>query len=86
VVKINNTGGDVNMSDNVKVSKLGKVRRNVERFYKDIKSELKKVIWPNRRQLVNNTGTVLLACIMIGIVIWIADLLFGQISSFIFTR
>ena len=74
------------MSDNVKVSKLGKVRRNVERFYKDIKSELKKVIWPNRRQLVNNTGTVLLACIMIGIVIWIADLLFGQISSFIFTR
>ena len=86
MVKINNTGGDVNMSDNVKVSKLGKVRRNVERFYKDIKSELKKVIWPNRRQLVNNTGTVLLACIMIGIVIWIADLLFGQISSFIFTR
>jgi len=74
------------MSDNVKVSKFKKVRGNIERFYKDIKSELKKVIWPNKNQLVNNTGTVLFACLLIGIIIWIADLLFGQVSSFIFTR
>jgi len=48
--------------------------------------EIKKVIWPTRQQLVNNTLTVLIACLMIGIIIWAADtglnalfgLVFGQ--------
>ncbi len=50
-----------------------KKRKSIKKFFKEIKSELKKVIWPNREQLINNTVSVLLACFIIGAIIWIAD-------------
>ena len=28
-------------------------------FFKDVKAELKKVIWPTKKQLVNNTVAVI---------------------------
>ncbi|HHW47503.1 MAG TPA: preprotein translocase subunit SecE [Clostridiaceae bacterium] len=61
------------MSENTKVSKLANTRKRFVRFAKDIKNELKKVIWPTRKQLVNNTITVLFVCLVIGIIIWVLD-------------
>jgi len=61
------------MSDNAKVSKLANTRKRLVRFAKDIKNELKKVIWPTRKQLANNTITVLIVCLVIGIIIWVLD-------------
>ena len=61
------------MAENAGTSKLAKARKNLVRFFKDIRTELKKVIWPTRQQLVNNTVTVLLTCLVVGMVIWIAD-------------
>lgn len=61
------------MAENAGTSKLAKARKNLVRFFKDIRTELKKVIWPSRKQLINNTVTVLLTCLAVGIVIWIAD-------------
>jgi preprotein translocase subunit SecE len=46
--------------------------------------EIKKVIWPTRKQLINNTIIVFIACIAIGIVIWGADTLLGYIFSAVF--
>lgn len=51
-------------------SKIGK-------FFKDLKAEIKKVIWPTKKQLINNTGIVLLAILIIGAGIWILDALFS---------
>lgn len=62
------------MAENVKVSKFAKARKSVVRFFKEIKNELKKVIWPTKEQMVNNTLTVLFTCLVVGITIWIADL------------
>lgn len=56
-----------------KTSKLAIFRKNIVRFFKDIRSELKKVIWPTRQQLINNTITVLAVCLLIGLIIWVAD-------------
>lgn len=61
------------MAENVKVSKFAKARKKTIRFFKDIRSELKKVIWPTKEQMVNNTLTVLFACLVIGVVIWVVD-------------
>lgn len=61
-----------------KESKFSNLQKSLTRFFKDVKSELKKVIWPNRTQLTNNTLTVLLACLVIGGIIWAAD--FGLIN------
>ena len=38
-----------------------------------MKSELKKVVWPNRKTVLANTGTVLLCSLCIGACIWIFD-------------
>lgn len=66
--------------------KKEKLGQRAGRFIKEVRMEIKKVIWPTRQQLVNNTLTVLIACLMIGIIIWAADtglntlfgLVFGQ--------
>ncbi|MDO8686235.1 MAG: preprotein translocase subunit SecE [Clostridiales bacterium] len=62
------------MTEHASPKKLANIRKNVVKFFKDIRMELKKVIWPNRKQLVNNTGTVLMACLVVGAIIWIIDL------------
>ena len=36
------------------------------RWFREMKSELKKVVWPNRKQLVNNTGIVLVMLAVVG--------------------
>ena len=51
-------------------SKIGK-------FFRDLKAEIKKVVWPTKKQLVNNTLIVILAILVIGAGIWILDALFS---------
>lgn len=42
-------------------------------WFREMKSELKKVVWPNKNTVVKNTGTVLLCSLLIGACIWIFD-------------
>ena len=43
---------------NDKEAKSKKDTKNKKSFFKDFKAELKKVIWPTPKQLVNNTVAV----------------------------
>ena len=47
-------------------------------WFREMKSELKKVVWPNKKTVLKNTGTVLLCSLIIGAVIWIFD--FASVS------
>ena len=42
-------------------------------WFREMKSELKKVVWPTRKTVMANTGTVLLCSLVIGACIWIFD-------------
>ncbi|MBQ2738902.1 MAG: preprotein translocase subunit SecE [Oscillibacter sp.] len=42
-------------------------------WLREMKSELKKVVWPNKKTVAKNTGTVLLCTLGIGAFIWIFD-------------
>ena len=42
-------------------------------WFREMKSELKKVVWPNRKTVIENTGTVLMCSLLIGACIWIFD-------------
>lgn len=42
-------------------------------WFREMKSELKKVVWPNKQTVIKNTGTVLLCSLVIGACIWIFD-------------
>ena len=50
------------MTENARTSKLAEFNKKFVRFFKDIRTELKKVIWPTRKQLINSTISVLLIC------------------------
>jgi preprotein translocase subunit SecE len=67
-----------------KESKFSNLQKGLTRFFKDVKSELKKVIWPNRTQLTNNTLTVLLACLVVGVIIWVADAALLELAKVVF--
>ncbi len=45
-------------------------------FLKDFKAELKKVIWPTPKQLLNNTTAVISIVIITGIIVFALDVLF----------
>lgn len=49
----------------------------IAKFFKDIVAELKKVVWPTRKQLVNNTAIVIVCILIVGVVIWVLDYLFA---------
>ena len=42
-------------------------------WFREMKSELKKVVWPNKQTVLKNTGTVLLCAVVIGSFIWAFD-------------
>ena len=55
---------------------IGLVQRigtKIARTFLDIRSELKKVIWPDRRKLIQSTSTVIAIVLVFGIVIWVVD-------------
>ncbi|HZK26149.1 MAG TPA: preprotein translocase subunit SecE [Thermoclostridium sp.] len=54
------------------------------KFVKEIRSELKKVIWPTKSQLLSYTLTVVFVCLLVGGIVWIFDALFGFLYTLIF--
>jgi len=72
------------MAEEVKTSKLAATGNRVSKYFKDVVSELKKVVWPTRSQVVKNTITVLVACLIVGIIIWLADAGFAYLRHLVF--
>ena len=50
----------------------------VGKWFRDMKSELKKVQWPTRKQTINNTLIVIACVIVVGIVIALFDFVAGE--------
>lgn len=45
----------------------------IKRFFKDLRGETKKIVWPNRQMVLKSTGVVLASILVIGIGIWVID-------------
>ena len=45
----------------------------IKRGFREMRSELKKVVWPTKSQIVNNVIIVLVCCLIVGACIWIFD-------------
>ena len=52
--------------------KLGFFKR-IGKWFREMRSELKKVVWPTASSTAKNTGTVLLCSLAVGACIWIFD-------------
>ena len=49
------------------------IGKSIARFFKDLRGETKKIVWPTRQMVIKSTGVVLAAILVIGAGIWIID-------------
>ena len=49
------------------------------RWLREMRSELKKVQWPTWKQVLKNTGVVIVCVLVIGVFIWVFDALAHKI-------
>jgi preprotein translocase subunit SecE len=54
------------------------------RFVGESAAELKKVEWPGQQQLIQGTAVVLIACVIVGAYLWVADLAFKRLVQHVF--
>ena len=51
----------------------------IKRYFKDMRGEMKKVVWPTKKQVINNTLIVLAVVLISAIVICGLDALFSLV-------
>ena len=61
-------------------NKENKVKKH---FFKDFKAELKKVIWPTPKQLVNNTVAVVIIVAIVGAIVFALDSALKKLQEYI---
>ncbi len=68
------------VKSNNKVAKSDK-NKNSNKWFKEFKAELKKIVWPTKGQLLENTTVVLSMVILVALVIFLLDLGFKELNS-----
>ncbi len=62
--------------------KEAKTKKEKKHFFKDFKAELKKVIWPTPKQLVNNTIAVITIVLITAVIVFVLDLAFEKMNTY----
>ncbi|WP_425449461.1 preprotein translocase subunit SecE [Dethiothermospora halolimnae] len=47
--------------------------KRLSNFFRGVKAELKKVSWPNKKELINNTGIVIAMCVLVAAIVGLFD-------------
>ena len=45
----------------------------IARYLRELRSELKKVVWPTPQQVIKNTGIVVICVLIVGVFVWLVD-------------
>lgn len=51
------------------------------KFFRGVKAELKKVVWPTKRELVTYTIAVLILSVFVAAMIYVVDAIFAQLFN-----
>ncbi len=62
----------------IAVSSTTALGQNLIGFGREARMEVRKVVWPTRQETVQTTFMVLVAVILIGIFLWLVDMLLAQ--------
>ena len=57
--------------------------KRMTHFFKDLKGEFKKIVWPSKKQVVNNTLVVLAVVIVLGVFVAALDTVLSLIVHFV---
>ncbi len=59
-----------------------KTNKEKKNFWKEFKAELKKVIWPTPKQLLNNTAVVVALVLITAVIVFVLDICFDSINKY----
>ena len=59
---------------------------STKEFFRDTQSEMKKVTWPTKNEVVGTTVVVIAATLVFALFLWGCDLVFYKAIDFLFTR
>ena len=62
------------MAETKKVNFFQRTGKKIAKWFREMKSELKKVSWPSARQIINNTVVALTVMVIVGVIVWLLDL------------
>ncbi len=57
----------------------GKVRK----YFREVRAEMRKVNWPNRKELITYTGVVLFATVVVALFIAVVDLIIVALARLV---
>ena len=60
------------------LEKLSKAPRNLIHFYGDVKSELRKVTWPRKKEVYGTTFVVIVTIFFFGVYLAVVDFILGK--------
>jgi len=64
----------------------GKAPGKVGRFFREVRAELRKVSWPNRKELTNHTLVVIVTVILMAAIVSIFDVSLTALFSLFLDR
>ncbi|MCL2593280.1 MAG: preprotein translocase subunit SecE [Defluviitaleaceae bacterium] len=66
------------MSEKKAKTKPEKEKRSLSDRFKDYRVEFKRITWPNRKEIIKSSVTVVITCVIFGIAIFIMDFIFNR--------
>ncbi|SHH30912.1 preprotein translocase subunit SecE [Anaerosphaera aminiphila DSM 21120] len=64
--------------------KKAEEKKSFSKYFRGVKSEFKKVVWPTKKQILNYTLIVIVACILFALLLTLFDKLVTFVLSFIY--
>ena len=64
----------------------GRKLAELRAFFSEVRSELKKVTWPSRKEVYSTTIVVIATSVLFGFYLWGLDLAFSRVMSLVLTR
>ena len=61
------------MADVKKANLFARAWGHICRYFRELRSELKKVVWSTPKQVLKNTLIVVVAVLVVGVFIWLFD-------------
>jgi len=65
---------------------LSELPARIWRYLRDARTELRKVVWPDRRQTIVYTGVVIVSVVAVALVLWVVDAILSEALKLLLSR
>ena len=67
------TAAKKDSSKDGKASRGARARKSIAKFFKDFRSECKKIVWPDRKTVLKSSLVSIVAVTILAVILWLVD-------------